>query len=216
MTRLRLIIYRFRRPLAAASAALAVLLLATSLRPASTDPIDIVVASQPLPPGSALEPGDLAIAQVPAEYVVPGTIVAIDDAVGRTIAGGIDAGEPVTRSRLVSTRPRDDGLHTVPVRLADAEAADLLEPGSVVDLVLTSQDPTARDTTGGDADAQGTTGQVIAQGVQVVTVPRRATSSGLGPGTRSAGSLIVVATDRRTAVALAAVGTQSGLGVVLR
>lgn len=211
MTRLRLLVYRFRRPLAASSAALAVLLLAASLRPDATDPIDIVVAAQPLPPGSALESGDVTIAQVPAEYVVPGTLVSIDDAVGRTIAGGIDAGEPLTPSRLVSTRPRDDGLHTVPVRLADAEAADLLAPGSVIDLVLTS-----RDATTGEANPQDTAGRVIAQGVQVVTVPRRATSPGLGPGTRAAGSLIVVATDRRTAVALAAAGTQPGLGVVLR
>lgn len=211
MTRLRLLIYRFRRPLAATSAALAVLLLAASLRPAATAEVDIVVVAQPLPPGTTLESGDLAIAQVPAEYVVPGTIVSVDDAIGRTITGGIDAGEPVTQSRLVSTRPRDDGLHTVPVRLADAEAAELLAPGSIIDLVLTSQDRSAPDTA-----SQGTTGRVIAQGVQVVTVPRRATSSGLGPGTRSAGSLIVVATDRRTAVALAAAGTQPGLGVVLR
>jgi hypothetical protein len=52
--------------------------------------------------------------------------------------------------------------------------------------------------------------------VQVVTVPRISTSAGLGRDSRTAGSLIVVATDRRTAVALAAAGTQPGLGVVLR
>ena len=89
----------------------------------------------------------------------------------------------------------------MPVRLADAEAATLLSPGSVVDLVLASGDTGAR---------------IVAEGVQVVTVPRISTSAGLGRDSRIAGSLIVVATDRRTAVALAAAGTQPGLGVVLR
>lgn len=162
---------------------------------------DAVVAARDLPGGSMLSADDLAIEQLPAEYLAPGTLGLVADATGRTIAGGIAAGEVITRSRLVDTGPRPDGLHVVPVRLADAEAADLLLPGSVIDLVLAS----------GDAG-----GRVVAEGVQVVTVPRRPASAGLGPSSRSAGSLIVVATDRRTAVALAAAGTQPGLGVVLR
>lgn len=177
------------------------LLLAAALRPSSPALIDVVVASSALPPGATLSVDDLAIAQVPVDYAVPGTLTGLGDAVGRTIASGVSAGEPITESRLVTSGPRADGLHTVPVRLADPEAADLLAPGSVIDLVIAS----------GEAD-----GRVIAEGVRVVTVPRRATSAGLGPSTRTAGSLVVVATDRRTAVALAAVGAQPGLGVVLR
>lgn len=201
MTSPRLLLYRFRRPIAAASAGLAVLILAATLRPASVDLVDVVVAAADLPPGTALTPQDLTVTGLPAGYLPPGALTAADEAVGRTIAGGIVAGEPITQSRLVATTSRPDGLTTVPVRLADAEAAALLVPGSVVDLVLASRD-------GG--------GRVIAEGVQVVTVPQRAASAGLGSAPRSAGSLVVVATDRRTAVALAAAGTQPGLGVVLR
>lgn len=201
MTPARLFVHRFRRPLAAASAALAVLILAATLRPQAPDMAEAVVAANDLPAGSTLEADDITIEALPAEYLAPGALMSADDATGRTIAGAISAGEVITRSRLVDTGPRADGLHTVPVRLADAEAADLLLPGSVIDLVLPS----------GDAG-----GRVVAQGVQVVTVPRRQATAGLGAGARSAGSLIVVATDRRTAVALAAAGTQPGLGVVLR
>ena len=43
-----------------------------------------------------------------------------------------------------------------------------------------------------------------------------ASMAGFGAAPRATGSLIVVATDRRTAVALAAAGAQPGLGVVLR
>ena len=201
MNSVRLFIYRFRRPLAAASAALAVLLLAASLRPASTDLVDVIVAASDLPPGATLNAEDLSVTALPSAYLPPGAVMTADDAVGRTIAGAISAGEPLTQSRLVATGPRADGLLTVPVRLADAEAASLLAPGSVIDLVLASR---------------GSAPRVVAEGAQVVTVPQRPTTTGLGGTSRTAGSLIVVATDRRTAVALAAAGTQPGLGVVLR
>ena len=201
MTPARLFVYRFRRPIAAASAGLAVLLLAVTLRPTSADLVDVIVASADLPAGSTLTEQDLAVDAIPADYVPPGAVTDPADALGRIIASGIATGEPLTRSRLMTDGPRPDGLHTVPVRLADAEAATLLSPGSVIDLVLASGDTGAR---------------IVAEGVQVVTVPRVSTSAGLGRDSRTAGSLIVVATDRRTAVALAAAGTQPGLGVVLR
>ena len=200
MTPARLFVHRFRRPIAAACAALAVLLTAAALRPASPDLVEVVLAADDLPAGSTLGVDDLALGTLPAAHLAPGALVSVDDATGRTIAAGISAGEVITRSRLVDTGPRADGLHTVPVRLADPQAADLLHPGAVIDLVLAS----------GDA-----TGRVIAEGAQVVTVPRSPATAGLG-SSRSAGTLIVVATDRRTAVALAAAGTQPGLGVVLR
>lgn len=201
MNSARLTLYRFRRPLAAASAALAVLLLATTLRPVSASLVDVAVAAADLPPGSTLTADDIAVAPMPADYLPPGAVLDPAEAVGRTLTSAIAAGEPVTQSRLLAQGPRADGLHTVPVRLADAETAALLAPGAVIDLVLPS----------GDAG-----GRVVAEAVQVVTVPRRESTSGFGPASRSAGSLIVVATDRRTAVALAAAGTQPGLGVVLR
>ena len=202
MTRLRLFAYRFRRPLAAASAAFAVLLLASTLRPASPPTLPVVVAASDLPAGSLLSHDDLAVIDVPIDYAAPGALSDIATATGRTIAVGMVAGEAVSESRLLATSGRIDGLLTVPVRLADAEVAGLLEPGSAIDLVQLA----------GDAEPP----RVVAEAVRVVTVPRRTDSPGWGGTTRSAGSLIVVATDRRTAITLAAAGAQPGLGVVLR
>lgn len=201
MTRLRLFAYRFRRPLAAASAAFAVLLLASTLRPASPATLPVVVAASDLPAGSLLSRDDLAVIDIPIDYAAPGALGDIATATGRTIAVGMVAGEAVSESRLLATSGRIDGLLTVPVRLADAEVAGLLEPGSAIDLVQLA----------GDAEPR-----VVAEAVRVVTVPRRTDSPGWGGTTRSAGSLIVVATDRRTAITLAAAGAQPGLGVVLR
>lgn len=177
------------------------LLLAAALRPTSAELVDVVVAATDVPPGATLTAQDLSVASLPSDYLPPGAVLTVDGALGRTIVGEIAAGEPLTQSRLMATGPRADGLHSVPVRLADAEAATLLSPGSVIDLVLASRDSTPR---------------VIAEGVQVVTIPQRPTSTGLGGTSRTAGSLIVVATDRRTAVALAGAGAEPGLGVVLR
>ena len=205
MTALRLFVHRFRRPLAAVSAAVAVLLVASLIKPAGPALTDVVIAQRSLPAGTQLTSDDLAVQQVPVEYAAPGAMADLGSAVGSTIASDIEAGETLTRSRLVSSAARADGRHDVPVRLADPEAAQLLLPGTTIDLVLLSR---------GDSD-QGPP-RVVAEGVQVVTVPRRPTTVGLGPASSTAGTLVVVATDRRTAVALAAVGAQPGLGVVLR
>jgi pilus assembly protein CpaB len=205
MTSARLFIHRFRRPLSAASAALAVLLVVATLRPSSPQPVDVVVAATDLPAGATLTEDDLDVRQVPTEYVPPGAMPDVGTADGRTITSDVAAGEVITRSRLVQAEARSDGLHTVPVRLADAEAADLLIPGTLVDLVLVAGDGTS-----------GNGGRLVAEGVRIVTIPRTTNGAGLGSTQRRAGSLIVVATDRRTAVTLAAVGTQPGLGVVMR
>ncbi len=201
MTAVRLFVHRFRRPIAAGCAALAALLAFAAARPGHPAQVDIVVAAVDLPAGARLTADDLELRSVPIDYAAPGALQDRDAVVGRTTATGMVVGEAVTPTRLVATGARTDGMHLVPVRLADPDAADLLAPGSLIDLVIIE---------GAQAD------RVLAEGVQVVTVPRPMTSTGLGSGARRAGSLIVVAADRRTAVTLAAVGSQPGLGVVMR
>jgi len=138
---------------------------------------------------------------VPREALPPGAHVRVDDVSGRTLVGAMTAGEAVTTTRLLETGPRHDGLRLVPVRLADPDVAHLLSPGTLVDLVHSSGD---------------TRGRVIAQGVRVVTIPRRSRDSGLGGPASSAGSLIVVAADQRTAIALTTGSAASGVGVLMR
>lgn len=201
MTAARLFVHRFRRPLAALCAGLAALVIFAAARPGEPERIDVVVAAVDLPAGATLANDDLDLRSIPVDFVTPGALLATAEVVGRTIASRVDAGEAITPSRLVATDERPDGLHVVPVRLADPEAADLLAPGTTIDLV---------------AIEGAQSGRVVAAGVQVVTVPRPASSTGLGATQRRAGSLIVVAADRRTAVTLAAAGAQPGLGVVMR
>ena len=163
--------------------------------------MDIVVASADLPAGAGLADGDLALRSVPVEFAPPGAMTRLDEATGRTLASAVLEGEAITASRVIASGPRDDGLLTVPIRLADPEAAGLLEPGVIVDLVIASGDGA---------------GRVVAEAARVVAVPRALREGGLTATMRQAGSLVVVATDRRTAVALAAAGTRTGLGIVMR
>lgn len=197
----RLFIHRFRRPIAAACAALAVVLLASTCRAQSPDVVDVIAAATDLPAGATLAATDLQSRAFPRELLPPVTHSEPEDVIGRVIAGPIAAGEVITDTRLVDTGPRADGLRLVPVRLSDPGVADLLAPGTLVDLV---------GVTG------GTQGQVLAEGVQVVTVPRQSRDAGIGGTARAAGSLIVVAADPQTAVALASTATQPGLGLVMR
>jgi Flp pilus assembly protein CpaB len=199
--RFRLVLYRYRRPVAAVCAACAVFLLAVTLRPTTPQLATVVVAAADLPGGTTLAPGDLRIQEVPVDVVLPGAFTEPDDVVGGVLAVAVLAGEPVTTTRMVSGQSLADGLLAVPVRLAEPALADLLSPGSEIDLVLPSGD---------------TTGRLVAEGVRVIAVPRGPRETGVASAQRTPGSLVVVAADRRTAVALAAAATRTGLGVVMR
>lgn len=191
--------------MAACCAALAVLILASFLRPSGPALVDILTAASDLPAGSTLTAQDISARPFPADHIPPGAFTDDAQLIGRLLAAPMTQGEAITPTRLMLVGPREDGLHTVPVRLADAEMADLLAPGALIDLVLPM-----------GATTGPLTGDVIAAGARVITVPRRTQEGTFGASPRSAGSLIVVATDRRTAVVLAAVGLKGGLGVIIQ
>lgn len=166
-----------RRPLAALLTAVAV---ATGLHAAATPPpatVDVVVATRDLPAGVVVEADDLRMAGFAPDSVPAGTSDDPDDAVGRTLAAPLRAGEPMTDVRLVGPALTEGypGLSAVPVRLPDAGMADLLRVGDVVDLVA--------------ADPQGGSATIVATRVPVLAVP--ATTSEVG-ATGLPGRLVVV------------------------
>ncbi len=136
---------------------------ATSPPPAT---VEVTVAARDLPAGTVLAPADLR-----RVGFAPGSVPAgaSYDAVGRTLAAPLRAGEPVTDVRVVGPALTEGypGLTAVPVRLPDAGMAGLLRVGDVVDLV--------------SADPQGGGASVVATGVPVLAVPASA------PGTDPSG-----------------------------
>jgi Flp pilus assembly protein CpaB len=165
-----------RRPLAAVCLALAVVAGVRAARPAPPPTVVVTVAARDLASGTVLAADDLVVRHYPAAVAPLGSAAG---AVGRTLAGPVRAGEPVTDVRLVSPSLAAGypGRVLVPVRVADADVVSLVRVGDEVDVV-------AADPRHGEAFA-------VAVGVPVVALPTTTTdATGAAP---LSGRLVVVA-----------------------
>lgn len=188
---------RHRRPLAALFAGLAVLLALSELR-AEPPGRSVVVAARDLASGAVLDDDDLRLATLPESAAPAHSTRRVDDAVGRTVAGPMRRGEVVTDRRVVhadlmSGFPAGTVLATV--RLTDADALSSLGVGDRVDVVAV--DPEG-----------GTDTEVVARGVEIVTLPRGDDTSGGVP--------VGVATTEDVALRLAERALDARLTVLAR
>jgi Flp pilus assembly protein CpaB len=200
--RLRRTVLTWRRPLAAALAAVAVLaaVRAATAPPEPTRPV--VVAAHDLPGGRPLTAGDLSRSGLPLEAVPSGATDDPGPLIGRTLAAPLRRGEPVTDVRVVGEGLLE-GYPTrvaAPVRIADAGVARLLRVGDRVDVVAT--DP-------GHGRAR-----VVTRLAPVVALPRERGGPASEPGL-AGGALLVVAVPPATAVELAGATASDLLSVIL-
>ncbi|WP_158889241.1 SAF domain-containing protein [Amycolatopsis anabasis] len=161
-----------------------------------------VVSARDLPPGSTLGDTDVRTVSMPGPLRPQGAFTSPDAVRGHLLAGAARAGEPITDLRLVRSPPAlpgtgESGSATVPVRLADADVAELLHPGTRVDVVAL------------DAGEQGR--KVLASGATVITVVAEASGRAgerRATGTEAKGPLVLVAVpaDHATQVAAASLG----------
>lgn len=196
---------RRRRLLAAGLAAAAVACALTAVQPAAAETVPVLVAVHDLPAGSTVGGGDVRTAAYPSAAVPAGVLRAPAQATGRVLAGAVRTGEALTDVRFVGrallAALGGDDLVATPVRIADAEAVRILQPGDLVD-VLAATPPGA-----GDAATTPPAGPV-AEAVRVIAVP---VSDEAGDG-----ALVLLATDRDTAARLAAAAVTARLSVTLR
>ncbi|MFG2006304.1 SAF domain-containing protein [Spirillospora sp. NPDC048911] len=194
---------RWRRPLAALSAAAATGLALLALRPGPPPSVEVIAAARDLPGGSALRSGDLRTVALPAELVPDGALRG--SATGRLLAGPVRRGEPLTDARLMSAgllRLHKPGTVATPIRIADAAAVRLLHTGDHINVLATQSDDPL--TTG-----QGPPwARQIANGVTVIALPRE-------PDPGDQGALVVVATSDEQAAALVAASARSRLSVTI-
>jgi len=224
---------RYRRFLAAALLAVAVVLAVGALSPAPPPTVAVVVATRDLPAGSVLSATDVTVAAMAPRVAPDGSSTEAAWFIGRQLAGRVRRGEELTDARL------DDGplalpgagLVSAPVRLADAQAARLLQPGQRVDVLAADTSTTtgldaAAATTGSSGLGELPVAAVVAANVQVVAVPRAASSSGLGGGGSTGtgdandsigidGALVVLATSAAQARALAQAEVSARLSAVV-
>ncbi len=195
---LRRAILARRRLLAAIFATLAVVTTIQVARPTATTRA-LVVAADDLRAGEIVHRGDLETVHVDPAAIPEGAVDPQLLPIGRTLAGPLRAGEPLTDVRLVQAdllSGYDPGTVLTTIRLFDPAAAALVAPGDVVDVVGT--------------DPRGRTGTaVIASDATVVTRPE-VDDTALDEGTP-----LVLAVDQPTALALADASVRQELTVLL-
>jgi Flp pilus assembly protein CpaB len=164
-----------RRPLAAACAGVAVLAAIHAARPQPVPTVPVRVAAHDLASGTVLAGDDLVTRRYPAAVAPVGSV---SQAVGRTLAGPVRAGEPVTDVRLIapSLVSGYPGRVALPVRVADADAVALLRVGDRVSLVA--------------ADPRRGTASYVAVDVPVLALP--SPDSEAPEAARLPGRLVVV------------------------
>jgi Flp pilus assembly protein CpaB len=165
----------------------------------------VLTAARDIPGGTVVRAADLEPVPFDPATVPTGVLESAGRAVGRTTAGPVRAGEPITDVRLLSGSlvAGYPGTVAVPLRIGDPGAVGLLRVGDRIDVVA--------------ADPQGAREPVIvAADVPVVALPRaRETGVASGLGT-APGGLLVVAVPESTAPEVAAAGVAAFLSVVIR
>jgi pilus assembly protein CpaB len=208
---IRIGVRRYHRLLRAVVIAIAVAIVVARLSPKPAPTTAIVAAARDLPAGAVLTAADLRTIALPPGVVPAGATTDVATVVGRQLSSPLRRGEPLTDVRLtdgVLRRPATE-LVSAPVRLADTQAAQLLQPGQRIDVLAAST--AAGDTVGAAS--------VVAADVMVVAIPIASAPPGGGSpvdsGVGIEGALVVLATSALQARVLAQAEVTSRLSAVV-
>lgn len=152
--------------------------------------VRVVAAARNLPAGRTIRPADVRIATWPVRLRPDGARARVSDLVGRRLAVPMTKNEAITGARLLGrdlTTGLGRALVALPVTLADTHAGDLLHPGDRVELYATPRPTDGFDT----KSAMQLVPSVVGSRLLVLAVL---------PGTDAAGTELVVAADRATAM----------------
>lgn len=193
----RRLLSRFRRPVSAVLAGVAVLAVVEALAPAPTATRPVAVASRDLAAGVVLSAADVETKAMPPDLVPVGAPTSASAVLGHVVAGPLRAGEPLTDRRLLGPSllaGYPPGLVAAPIRISDAGVVGLLEVGDRIDVYAARRDTTAADR--------------LVAGVRVVALPRPSSDS-------DEGALVVLAVTPGHAAALAQATATSPLSLTL-
>jgi Flp pilus assembly protein CpaB len=177
----------------------------------------VLAAAHDLGAGAVLGQADVRLVRLDPAAVPDGALRSPRPALGRTVAGAVRRGEPITDVRLVGPGltaglSRFDSV-AVPVRLADRETAALLRAGDLVDLLATPAEGAERLGGRGPPEAAAAApgeAVAVATGVRVLAVL-------IGSdGATEDGVLVLVATSADGARRLAGTAAHARLSVALR
>lgn len=192
---------RTRRAVAALLLLAAAALAVTDGATAESAGVPTVVAARDLPSGVTVKSDDIRVAHFPPRLRPADAAESPDEIGGHTLSGAVASREPITTTRLLSHESRRTGRDTVPLRLADAGVADLLEPGTTVDVI----------TLGDDSEA----GRELASDVTVLTVTDDPSITAANPTGDEGEPLVLLAVPTDTATGLAAAALHQPVTVTL-
>lgn len=138
------------RPVHVRRAAAALLVVLAGVLAVRGDPAsassEVVVAAHDLAPGAVLTAADLTVVRHPGSMQPQGVLQSVEEVTGRTVAAAVRSGETLTDVRVIGSSlaaasTGDPDSTAVPVRLPDAEVADLLRPGDEVDVLALGDQP---------------------------------------------------------------------------
>jgi len=202
---------RYRRPLAAALAALAVASLLSSLAPPNDAERRVLVMVADRPAGAELLASDVGSIEVSGPLEDPGLPGDPHQVVGQRLAVGLPAGALLSEHVLIGPQllaGSAPGTVAVPIRLSDAATVELLHPGQLVDIVLSS----------GDGFEREISSETIGHRLPVLWVPAAPRDQGLGMLPSAAGGqegIVVVAAAASLADELSGAVTRGKVSAVL-
>jgi Flp pilus assembly protein CpaB len=178
------------------------------LTPAPAQTVSVLAAARDLPAGASLNGSDVTTVRVPPAMVPDGTFTESSGVGGKQLAAPLRKGQLLTDTQLVGPgllAGAPPGSAAVPLRMADPSSIQLVSPGQLVNVVLTS----------GNGYDQASASKILAKSVPVLW-----TSGQEGQGSQwlAAGDsdgLLVVAATPGQAGALAGASTQGKLFFVL-
>ena len=105
-------------------------------------PVPVVVAARAIGPGQTISARDLAVREVPGRYVPRGSFASPGELVGARAAAAIPAGGDVPQGLVEREAPAGGsrpGLRVV--RIVAVGSAPEMPPGSLVDILITTETP---------------------------------------------------------------------------
>lgn len=178
------------------------------LTPAPAFTVSAFAAARDLPAGEILGPEDLTALRVPHGLVPAGSYDSTDALQGKQLAVALRTGQLLTDAQLLGPgllAGSPPGSAAVPLRMADPASIQLLSPGQLVNVVMT---------TGSGFDQPAAT-QVLAAAVPVLWTSEQGNGAGPWLATGETEGLLVVAADADQAGRLAGASTQGKLFFVL-
>jgi pilus assembly protein CpaB len=178
------------------------------LTPAPAQTVSVLAAARDLPAGANLAGSDVGTVSVPPAMVPDGTFADSSGVDGKQLAVPLRKGQLLTDAQLVGPgllTGAPPGSAAVPLRMADPSSIQLVSPGQLVNVVLTS----------GNGYEQASASKVLAKSVPVLWTSGQEGQGGQWLAAGDSDGLLVVAATPAQASALAGASTQGKLFFVL-